>query len=200
MKSLSYVLAAVLLTGAAQAAEEPNPEMVLDTTEGVIVIELFAAEAPNSVANIIQYVEEGFYTDTIFHRVISGFMIQGGGFDQHLRKKPVRDPIQNEANNGLKNQRGTVALARTSDPHSATAQFYINTVNNGSLNHRGETEKGWGYTVFGQVIEGMNVVDRIARAQTQTRDGRPDVPALPILIERASIRRPTQEEIDARPQ
>ena len=201
MKKLSYVLGAVLVAGALQAAEgDPNPEMVLDTSEGIIVSELLTEQAPKSVANIIQYVEDGFYSETIFHRVISGFMIQGGGFDQQLRKKPVGEPVENEADNGLKNERGTVALARTSDPHSATAQFYINTVNNGSLNYRGQTEKGWGYTVFGQVMEGMNVVDRISRADTQTRDGRPDVPALPILIERATIRYPTQEELDARPQ
>ena len=201
MKKLSYVLGAVLVAGALQAAEgDPNPEMVLDTSEGIIVIELLTEQAPKSVANIIQYVEDGFYSETIFHRVISGFMIQGGGFDQQLRKKPVGEPVENEADNGLKNERGTVALARTSDPHSATAQFYINTVNNGSLNYRSQTEKGWGYTVFGRVMEGMNVVDRISRADTQTRDGRPDVPALPILIERATIRYPTQEELDARPQ
>lgn len=195
MRHVSLTATALLLAGFALAADEaPNPQMVLDTSEGVIIIELFPDVAPKSVENVVQYVEDGFYDDTIFHRVISGFMIQGGGFGQDMVRKPVREPVENEADNGLRNDRGTVALARTSDPHSATAQFYINLVDNESLNHRAETPSGWGYAVFGRVVEGMNVVDRIARTPTQTRGRMRDVPALPIVIERASIRVPVGEE------
>jgi peptidyl-prolyl cis-trans isomerase B (cyclophilin B) len=164
--------------------------MVLDTTQGVIVIELFEDRAPISVANIIQYVEEGFYNGTIFHRVIDRFMVQGGGFDQNMVKKEVRAGIQNEADNGISNVRGTVALARTSDPHSATAQFFISTVNNDNLDHTGKSERGWGYCVFGRVVEGMSVVDRISRTRTRTKSGHQNVPLLPIVIERATIRHP----------
>jgi len=194
MRQLILAAGALLVAaGALAAAEAPNPQMVLDTSEGVMVIELFPDKAPRSVENIIQYVEDGFYEDTIFHRVIPRFMIQGGGFGQDLVKKPVRAPVANEADNGLKNDRGTIALARTSDPHSATAQFYINLIDNDSLDHRTKTDRGWGYCVFGRVIEGMNVVDRISRARTQTRGPMRDVPALPIVIERATIRYPEAE-------
>lgn len=194
MRQLILAATTFLLVGGVFAADgAPNPQMVLDTSEGVIVIELFQERAPKSVANIIQYVDDGFYTETIFHRVIQGFMIQGGGFGQDMVKKGVREPVENEADNGLKNDRGTVALARTSNPHSATAQFYINLIDNDSLDYRTKTERGWGYTVFGRVVEGMNVVDRIARARTQTRGRMRDVPALPIVIERASVRYPEAE-------
>jgi cyclophilin family peptidyl-prolyl cis-trans isomerase len=182
--------AALLATHGAAAQDVSNPLLVLDTTEGIIVIELFAEQAPRTVENVIRYVEDGFYEDTIFHRVIAGFMIQGGGFGQDMVKKEVGAPVDNEADNGLRNERGTVAMARTSDPHSATAQFYINLVDNVSLDHTGKTPQGWGYCVFGRVVEGMNVVDRIARTRTQTKGGMQDVPVLPIVIERASIRRP----------
>ena len=181
---------------AQEAAEEAapamvtHPQMVLDTSEGVIVIDLFEDRAPQSVANIIRYIEEGFYNGTIFHRVIDRFMIQGGGFNQGMVKKEVRAGIQNEADNGLSNVRGTVALARTGDPHSATAQFFISTVNNDNLDHKAKTEKDWGYCVFGQVVEGMSTVDRISRTRTRTHSGMQNVPMLPIVIERATIRRP----------
>ena len=194
MRTLIPAVGAILLSGAAFADEAPNPEMVVETTEGTIVIELFAGKAPQSVANIVQYVEDGFYAGTIFHRVIQSFMIQGGGFGQDMVRKPTRPPVENEADNGLKNDRGTVALARTSDPHSATSQFYINLVDNDSLDYRMRTEQGWGYAVFGRVIEGMDVVDRIARTRTQTRDGMRDVPVVPIVIERATVRRPEAAE------
>jgi len=167
-----------------------NPQMVLDTSMGVIIIELFEDRAPISVANVIQYIEEGFYDGTIFHRVIDRFMIQGGGFDQEMVKREVRDGIQNEADNGLSNIRGTVALARTGDPNSATAQFFISSVNNDFLDHKRKTEADWGYCVFGQVVEGMTTVDRISRSRTRTRSGHKNVPLLPIVIERATIRRP----------
>ena len=197
MRTLLTLFGAVLVAGGAMGADKtPNPEMILDTTEGIITIELFQDRAPKSVANVIRYAEDGFYADTIFHRVIPSFMVQGGGFGQDMVKKPVGEPVENEADNGLKNLRGTVALARTSDPHSATAQFYINLVNNDSLNHTTKTTRGWGYTVFGRVVEGMNVVDRIARTRTQTRGPYRDVPVLPIVIERASIRYPEPESVE----
>jgi peptidyl-prolyl cis-trans isomerase B (cyclophilin B) len=191
LRPLILATAALLaaIHGAA-AQDASNPLMVLDTTEGIIVIELFPGQAPKTVENVIRYVEDGFYEATIFHRVIAGFMIQGGGFGQDMVKKEVGAPVENEADNGLRNERGTVAMARTSDPHSATAQFYINLVDNDSLDHSGKTPQGWGYCVFGRVVEGMNVVDRIARTGTQTKGGMQDVPVLPIVIERASIRRP----------
>ncbi|MEE4249301.1 MAG: peptidylprolyl isomerase, partial [Alcanivoracaceae bacterium] len=136
------------------------------------------------------YVDDCFYNGTVFHRVIPGFMIQGGGFDQQYQQKATKAPLANEANNGLRNERGTIAMARTSDPHSATAQFFINTVDNRSLDHRGQTPSGWGYAVFGKVVEGMDVVDRIS--STRTSQGRlnghpaPDVPILPVVIKGAS--------------
>lgn len=172
------------------SADGSSPEWVLETTEGDIVIELLEEEAPKSVANIVEYVEDGFYDGTIFHRVIDRFMIQGGGFTEQMTKKPVRAPVENEADNRLRNDRGTVALARTADPHSATAQFFINTVNNDSLNHRAKTGPAWGYAVFGRVVEGMDVVDRISRTRTRTMGPFRDVPVTPIVIQRSYIRHP----------
>lgn len=184
--SLLAVAAAVPVV----SADGSNPHWVLETTEGDIVIELLEEEAPKSVANIVEYVEDGFYDGTSFHRVIERFMIQGGGFTEQMTKKPVRAPVENEADNRLRNDRGTVALARTSDPHSATAQFFINTVNNDSLNHRAKTGPAWGYAVFGRVVEGMDVVDRISRTRTRTTGPYRDVPVTPIVIQRSYIRQP----------
>ena len=191
MKLPALAAAILLLAGTGFAQAPANPHMVLETTEGDIVIELFADQAPKSVENIVQYVEDGFYTDTVFHRVIPGFMVQGGGFGQDLVKKPVRAPVENEADNGLKNERGTVALARTSDPHSATAQFFVNLIDNDFLDHKTKTPRGWGYAVIGRVVEdGMLVVDRIARTRTRTRNNMKDVPVIPIVITRAYMRDP----------
>ena len=165
-----------------------NPRVVLDTSEGKITIELLSKEAPLSVANFIEYAKSGFYNGTVFHRVINNFMIQGGGFTQTFVQKSVRAPVPNEAFNGLKNDRGTVAMARTGDPHSATAQFFINTVNNDPLNFRDKSTQGWGYTVFGRVISGMDVVDRIQN--TPTGDGGPagtDVPQPLVVINKIEI-------------
>ena len=166
-----------------------NPVVRLDTTAGPVTIELYEDKAPKSVANFLQYVDSGFYNGTQFHRVISGFMIQGGGFDQSGQRKATRDPIQNEADNGLKNKRGTLAMARTSNPHSATAQFFVNLVDNRNLDFTGKSTRGWGYTVFGAVTDGMNVVDNIARERTtsQRLNGMMarDVPEVPILITKA---------------
>lgn len=174
-------------------ADDTNPQWVLETTEGDIVIELLEDEAPKSVANIVRYVEDGFYDGTIFHRVIDRFMIQGGGFTEDMTKKAVGAPVENEADNRLRNERGTVALARTSDPHSATAQFFINTVSNDSLNHRAKTDAAWGYAVFGRVVEGMDVVDRISRTRTRTMGPFRDVPVTPIVIQRSYIRQDESE-------
>jgi peptidyl-prolyl cis-trans isomerase B (cyclophilin B) len=165
-----------------------NPTVALDTNHGTIVLELFSAEAPKTVENFLQYVGAGFFDGTLFHRVIPNFMIQGGGFDLQQRQKPTRSPVQNEADNGLPNGRGTVAMARTGDPHSATAQFFINLKDNGFLNHSGKNSQGWGYTVFGKVIDGMDVVDRIAKVKTASGGISEAVPQEQVRIEKAAVR------------
>ena len=171
-----------------------GPRVTLSTSQGEIVIELNEEKAPATAANFLEYVDAGFYGGTVFHRVIRGFMIQGGGFtldgeQNGLQQKKTRAPIRNEADNGLENRRGTIAMARTGNPHSATAQFFINLVDNRSLNHTGKTPRGWGYTVFGEVVEGMDTVDRIAGVATGTQrlGGQParDVPKDPVVIENA---------------
>jgi peptidyl-prolyl cis-trans isomerase B (cyclophilin B) len=159
----------------------------LTTSLGKITIALNHEKAPISAANFLTYVKEGFYNGTIFHRVIPGFMAQGGGFDTNFVQKSVHTPIENEADNGLKNVRGTLAMARTNDPHSATGQFFINYKDNGFLNHSGKNANGWGYAVFGEVIEGMEVVDAMAKQPTGNRDGHQDVPKINIVIEKAEV-------------
>jgi len=165
-----------------------NPTVALDTNHGTIVLELFAAEAPKTVENFLQYVQEGFFDGTLFHRVIPNFMIQGGGFDAQQKQKRTRTPIQNEADNGLLNGRGTVAMARTGDPHSATAQFFINLKDNGFLNHSGKNAQGWGYTVFGKVVEGLDVVDQIAKVKTSPGGISEAVPQEQVRIDKATVR------------
>jgi len=157
----------------------------LHTNHGVIGIELNAAKAPLSAANFLEYVKSGSFDNTVFHRVIDGFMIQGGGFEPGMKQKPTRAPINNEADNGLKNDRYTVAMARTSDPHSATAQFFINVADNAFLNHTAKTPQGWGYAVFGKVVEGQDVVDKIRKVATGTRGMHQDVPTDDVVIQRA---------------
>ncbi|WP_147818746.1 peptidylprolyl isomerase [Salidesulfovibrio onnuriiensis] len=159
----------------------------LETTMGDIVLELNEEKAPKSAANFQQYVEEGFYDGTIFHRVIDGFMVQGGGMIEDMSQKTTRDPIENEANNGLKNDKYTVAMARTMDPHSATAQFFINVQDNGFLNFSAETSQGWGYAVFGKVVEGTEVVDKIKAVETGNHGFHENVPLEPIVITKASV-------------
>ncbi len=160
-----------------------NPVVVLETTMGNITIELDAKNAPNSTANFLAYVDDGYFVDTTFHRVIPNFMIQGGGITADMADKPSkRAPIENEANNGLKNDRGTLAMARTSDPHSATSQFFINHKDNDFLNFKSETMQGWGYAVFGKVTDGMDVVDAIAAVKTGNKGGHQDVPLETITI------------------
>jgi peptidyl-prolyl cis-trans isomerase B (cyclophilin B) len=158
------------------------PRVILETNHGNITLELYPDKAPQSVENFLTYVDEGFYSGTIFHRVIEGFMIQGGGFTADMMKKPTRNAITNEADNGLKNKRGTVAMARTTDPHSATSQFYINTVDNVALDHSEKTPRGWGYAVFGKVVDGMDVVDAIAKQTTGTMGPFRDVPSETVVI------------------
>ena len=163
-----------------------NPTILLETSSGDILLELFPDKAPRTVENFLRYVDDGFYKNTIFHRVISNFMIQGGGLDARMNEKETRAPVQNEANNGLKNDRGTIAMARTQDPHSATAQFFINLVDNDFLNHTDESISGWGYCVFGKVTEGMDVVDKIAKVKTKSAGMYDDVPVDMVIITGAS--------------
>jgi len=188
MKAIIISILIILgVTLAAGAADKPaaNPKVVLDTTKGKIVIELYLQKAPETVVNFLGYVDAKFYDGTIFHRVIPKFMIQGGGFLPLMKRKPGKGPIKNEADKGLKNDRGTIAMARTGDPHSATAQFFINSVNNSFLNHKNKTQQGWGYTAFGRVIKGMDVVDVISAVKTTKRGGYPDVPEVPVVIKSA---------------
>jgi peptidyl-prolyl cis-trans isomerase B (cyclophilin B) len=159
----------------------------LHTNLGTIVLDLDAGRAPETVKNFLRYVESGFYSNTVFHRVIDGFMIQGGGFEPGMRQKTTQPPIKNEANNGFANNRYTVAMARTSEPHSASSQFFINISDNDFLNHTAPTAQGWGYCVFGKVIEGQDIVDRIRQVKTGKRGAHGDVPVEDVLIERAEV-------------
>ena len=163
-----------------------NPVVLLETTSGDILVELYPDKAPETVANFLKYVDDGFYNNTIFHRVIPGFMIQGGGLTARMQQKDTSAPIKNEADNGLKNDRGTIAMARTMDPHSATAQFFINLVDNDFLNFQAPSGNGWGYCVFGRVTEGMDVVDKIAKVKTTTVGMYQDVPPDLVVITGAS--------------
>ncbi|HFD92392.1 MAG TPA: peptidyl-prolyl cis-trans isomerase [Gammaproteobacteria bacterium] len=187
----AILLILLLLTIPALAEETRqnlHPRVMMETSEGNIVLELDRAKAPRTVENFLQYVNDGFYDGTIFHRVIRDFMIQGGGYTTDFRKKKTRAPIPNEADNGLSNRRGTIAMARTSEPHSATAQFFINTFNNRHLDFRAPTEAGYGYAVFGKVISGINVVQRIQSLPIQSIDKRlPNVPQPVVVIKRVSI-------------
>lgn len=163
------------------------PYVELETTLGNIVIELNQEKAPNTVANFLAYVKSGHYDGTIFHRVIDGFMIQGGGMDANMKEKSTNAPIQNEADNGLKNEVGTIAMARTSDPHSATAQFFINVKDNSFLNFSGKNPQGWGYAVFGKVTEGMDIVNKIKGVPTGKYGFHADVPTTPVVITHAKV-------------
>ncbi|WP_028454475.1 peptidylprolyl isomerase [Chitinilyticum litopenaei] len=182
MKRLFASLALASLSAAALAA---NPQVELTTNQGKIVLELYPEKAPKTVANFLQYVKEKQYDGVIFHRVIDGFMIQGGGFTPDMKEKPTRAPIKNEANNGLKNEAYTIAMARTQDPHSASAQFFINVKNNDFLDFSGENVRGWGYAVFGKVIDGKQVVDKIKGVPTATVGYYENVPTTPVIIQSA---------------
>jgi len=181
--AISLVLAIAIfhLAGMSAMAGE-NPKVRMTTSMGVIEIQLNADKAPQTVANFLRYVKEGFYSGTIFHRVIPNFMIQGGGFSEKMSKKGTHAAIRNEADNGLRNTVGTIAMARTGNPHSATGQFFINTKNNNFLNFREKNTRGWGYAVFGSVIKGMDVVRKIEAVETGNRFGMQNVPLQPVLI------------------
>jgi peptidyl-prolyl cis-trans isomerase B (cyclophilin B) len=181
------VLALIMGTGPDAWAERSHPVVKLETSKGDIILELYPDKAPATVANFLQYVKDGFYNGTIFHRVINGFMIQGGGFSADMNQKPTRAPIKNEADNGLTNDAYTIAMARTMVPDSATSQFFINVNNNQALNHTGKTPQGWGYAVFGKVIKGKEVVDQIKAVATTTKGMHQNVPVEPVTIVKASV-------------
>jgi cyclophilin family peptidyl-prolyl cis-trans isomerase len=185
----AVALASICPGCAGEEAEQPsgNPAVVFSTTLGDITIELYPEQAPTTVQNFLEYVNAKFYDGTIFHRVIPGFVIQGGGMDPSMQKKETRPPIKNEAANGIKNTRGTVSMARTSVVDSATSQFFISLKDNTSLDHRDTTARGYGYAVFGTVVAGMDVVDKIAKVQTTTRAGHRDVPAEAVIVTSARV-------------
>ncbi len=185
MRFLLFIIAAALGCGPALAQ---NPQVELKTNQGTILVELYADKAPKTVANFLQYVKEGHYNGTTFHRVIDGFMIQGGGFERDMHEKPTRAPVENEAGNGLKNLTGTLAMARTPNPHSASAQFFINLKDNDFLDYREPTPRGYGYAVFGKVARGMDVVARIAKVGTGNVGQHQNVPREPIVIESATVK------------
>ncbi len=166
---------------------QAQPRAIIDTNMGKIEIDLNSAQAPKTVANFVQYAEKGFYNQTVFHRVIDGFMIQGGGFTADMAQKPTDKAIVNEADNGLKNSIGTIAMARTGNPNSATSQFFINTANNDFLNFKSKTTQGYGYAVFGKVTSGMDVVNTISKTQTATRGFHQNVPVKPVVIQKVTI-------------
>ncbi|MEJ2641379.1 MAG: peptidylprolyl isomerase [Desulfosarcinaceae bacterium] len=169
------------------ASDQAPPKVKLETSMGDIILTLNPEKAPATVANFLAYVRDGYYNGTIFHRVIKGFMIQGGGFDAQMKKKPTRAPIANEADNGLPNVKGSIAMARTADPHSATSQFFINTADNDFLNHRARNAKGWGYCVFGSISEGLAVVRKIEQVATGRQGIYRDVPKAPVVIKKAVV-------------
>jgi len=182
MKKLFAFVAACALSLSALSA---NPTVEMKTSQGSVVIELYSDKSPKTVENFLQYVKDGFYNGTIFHRVIDGFMIQGGGFEPGMKQKGARAPIQNEAKNGLKNETGTLAMARTGDPHSASAQFFINLKDNSFLDYPGRD--GWGYAVFGKVTKGMEIVNKIAKMPTSSAGGHENVPTTPVIIESVKV-------------
>ena len=200
-----YLSLSVMAMSACQAEYEPNtktqsvnssnnpanstPDTLVnfETNLGTFTVSLNNSKAPISVANFVQYVNDGFYNNTIFHRVIDGFMVQGGGFDENMLQKQTLQTIQNEANNGLKNSLGTLAMARTNSPHSATSQFFINTADNAFLNHTSETGRGWGYAVFGKVTQGIDIIKAMNAVQTATKNGHQNVPVDNIIIKNASV-------------
>jgi cyclophilin family peptidyl-prolyl cis-trans isomerase len=182
MKKLFFrlVISTIISLGLLSAANAESVKVLMKTSLGNIELELYADQAPLTVKNFLRYADEGFYSGTIFHRVINSFMIQGGGFDENMQQKNTHAPLKNEAKNGLKNKRGTIAMARTSAPHSATAQFFINHVNNSNLDY--PSRDGWGYCVFGKVTKGMDTVDKIADVYITTKNGMRNVPEKPVII------------------
>ena len=187
-----HLIAFALLASSALSALAANPLVELKTNQGDIVVEVFADKAPKSADNFIQYVKDGFYNGTVFHRVIDGFMIQGGGFDADMKQKSTRAPIENEARNGLRNEVGTLAMARTADPHSASSQFFINLVANTALDY--PSRDGWGYAVFGKVVKGLDVVETIAKLPTANRGFHQNVPVEAVIVNSARVLEPAAEK------
>lgn len=189
MKGIVLLSMGLIIAVAAAAADKKSgaPRVMLETSMGEIVLELDSESAPKTVENFLGYAQAGFYDGTVFHRVIDGFMIQGGGFTEDMTQKPTGEEITNEADNGLKNKRGTIAMARRGDPDSASSQFFINTVNNRPLDHTGKSPQGWGYAVFGEVVEGMDVVDAIAKVKTGSKAMFQDVPVETVIILKATV-------------
>lgn len=183
LRALLCILALTVICPGFAWAKEPTL-IKFETSLGDFVIELDEKAAPKTSANFLQYVDSGFYEGTIFHRVIGHFMVQGGGFDVNMQQKDTLAPVENEADNGLKNDMYTVAMARTNDPHSASSQFFVNVADNDFLNHKGKTMNGWGYCVFGKVVKGQDVIDRIKNVPTKTRGFHEDVPTIPVVIEK----------------
>lgn len=188
LSGISLAIAVLFLAGTAPAAQSSNLQVVIQTTMGDITVELYKDKAPKSVENFLAYVKDGFYAGTIFHRVIPNFMIQGGGMSVSMARKPTKPPIPNEAGNGLKNNRGTIAMARTSDVDSATAQFFINVKDNASLNHTGASPEQFGYAVFGKVVSGMDVVDQIVSVPTETKGSYANAPVKPVVIKAVTLK------------
>jgi cyclophilin family peptidyl-prolyl cis-trans isomerase len=181
---LYTILSLISLQPLSVLAQSAHPQVLMETNQGAMIIELYPDKAPQTVANFLNYVNEGFYDGTIFHRVINNFMIQGGGFDENMNQKRGGAPIQNEADNGLRNKIGYIAMARTSDPHSASSQFFINVANNSALDFREKTDRAYGYAVFGRVVDGMKTVNMIRNVPTTSRSGHQDVPVQPVIIQR----------------
>ncbi len=193
MKQIISIMGSLLIIGCfisfgfAAEKQADLPKVSLETSLGNIIIELDAKAAPKTVENFLSYVNDGFYNNTIFHRVIKGFMVQGGGFTENMQQKSTKANIANEADNGLLNLRGTIAMARTNAPHSASSQFFINTVNNGFLDFKAKTSRGWGYCVFAKVVDGMDVVDAIEKQPTTVKSAYRDVPVTPVIIKNAKV-------------
>lgn len=192
MKAFTILLILVspffIIYSEANSHMEEEKTVIIHTNRGEITIELDLEKAPITCKNFLDYAKTGFYNKTIFHRVIKGFMIQGGGFDSDMQYKATNESIQNEASNGLSNERGSIAMARTSAPHSASSQFFINLVDNDFLNHRDKSSQGWGYAVFGKVINGMDIIDDIAKTETHSKDGHNDVPVESVIITGTTIK------------
>ena len=191
-----HLIAFALLASSALSALAANPMVELKTSQGDIVVEAFADKAPKSADNFIQYVKDGFYNGTVFHRVIDGFMVQGGGFDADMKQKSTRAPIENEAKNGLRNEAGTLAMARTADPHSASSQFFINLVPNTALDY--PSRDGWGYAVFAKVVKGLEVVESIARQPTANRGFHQNVPVEAVIVNSARVLEASAEKRSAK--
>ena len=191
-----HLIAFALLASSALSALAANPMVELKTSQGDIVVEVFADKAPKSADNFIQYVKDGFYNGTVFHRVIDGFMVQGGGFDADMKQKSTRAPIENEARNGLRNEVGTLAMARTADPHSASSQFFINLVANTALDY--PSRDGWGYAVFGKVVKGLEVVESIAKQPTANRGFHQNVPVEAVIVNSARVLEASAEKRSAK--